>query len=160
MENFLPAVMGALRLGIKIIGRKKVIGFLAGHLANVVKPYVGADIAKPLSNAVVSTGMGLVGLEVPAERELLAGEAIASAVEGTVRRLAEQGEHIYADQRLLEAAVQEAFAEAAAESFPPEMIRESLQEVSAKNPVLQGTWILRPHKGRRDATSASPESSI
>jgi hypothetical protein len=149
MENFLPAVMGVLRLGVSIIGRKRVIGFLAGHLANVVKPYVGSDIAKPLSNAVVSTGMGLVGLEVPAERELLAGEAIASAVEGTVRRLAEQGEHIYEDQRLLEAAVQEAFAEAAAESFPPEMIRQSLHEVSPKNPAMHGTWVLRPHKGRR-----------
>ena len=148
LENFLPAVMAALRVGISVIGRQRVVNFLANYLAGVIKPYIGAEMATPLSNAIVSTGMSLVGLEVPTERQQLAGEAIASAVEGTVRRLGEQGSHIFEDQRLLEAATQEAFNEAAAESFPPQMIREQLLEVSPKSGVL-GTWVLRPAQGRK-----------
>ncbi|MEU2125757.1 hypothetical protein [Nocardia niwae] len=148
MENFVPASMGALKLGINIIGRKKVVGFLAKYLGRLVRPYVGADVAKPLSKAIVSTGMSLVGLEVPAEQNRLAGEAVAGAVEGTIRRVAEQGQEVFEDQRLLEAAVQEAFTEAAAESFPPDMIREEYQEVTAKA-AARGTWVLRPATGRR-----------
>ena len=148
LENFLPAVMAALRVGISVIGRQRVVDFLANYLAGVIKPYIGAEMATPLSNAIVSTGMSLVGLEVPTERQQLAGEAIASAVEGTVRRLGEQGSHIFEDQRLLEAATQEAFNEAAAESFPPQMIREQLVEASAKSGLL-GTWVLRPARGRK-----------
>jgi hypothetical protein len=148
LENFLPAVMAALRIGINVIGRQRVVGFLSNYLGQVIKPYVGAEMATPLSNAIVSTGMSLVGLEVPTDRQQLAGEAIANAVEGTVRRLGEQGSHIFEDQRLLEAATQEAFNEAAAESFPPQMIRENLLEVSPRSGVL-GTWVLRPVQGRK-----------
>ncbi|MEU1547058.1 hypothetical protein [Nocardia sp. NPDC005745] len=148
MENFVPAILGALKLGINIIGRGKVVGFLAKYVARLVRPYVGADVAKPLSKAIVSTGMSLVGLEVPAEQSRLAGEAVASAVEGTIRRVAEQGQEVFEDQRLLEAAVQEAFTEAAAESFPPDLIREEYQEVTARA-ASRGTWVLRPATGRR-----------
>ena len=31
MENFIPAILAALRLGISIVGRPKVINFLAGR---------------------------------------------------------------------------------------------------------------------------------
>src|SRR5262249_13623736 len=123
LQNFLPVVMAGLRIGLKLIGRQRVVDFLAKYIAQLIAPYIGQEMAGKLSSAIVSTGMSLVGLEVPAERELLAGEAIANAVEGTVRRLGEQGNHVFEDQRLLEAAVQEAFNEAAAESFPPQMIR-------------------------------------
>lgn len=148
MENFVPAILAALKLGISVIGRDKVVGFLAGYLGNLVRPYVGSDVAKPLSQAIVSAGMGLIGLEAPAEQGRLAGEAVANAVEGTVRRVAEQGQEAFENQSLLEAAVQEAFAEAAAESFPPDMIRAEYQEVSGRlGPA--GTWVLRPTTGRR-----------
>jgi hypothetical protein len=148
MENFIPAILAALRVGISIIGRPRVINFLARHLGGLVAPYVGRDVATQLASAIVSTGMSMVGLEVPADREVLAGEAVANAVEGTISRLAEQGEQVFEDQRVLEAAVQEAFAEAAAESFPPDMIREQYHEVSGR--VAQaGTWVLAPKPGRR-----------
>jgi hypothetical protein len=147
MENFIPAILAALKIGISIIGRQRVVDFLAKYLAQLVQPYVGRDVAVPLSGAVVSAGMGMIGLEAP-ERELLAGEAVANVVEGTVRRLAEQGEQIFEDQRLLEAAVHEAFTAAAAESFPPDMIREQFHEVSGRMPV-KGTWVLVPQNGRR-----------
>jgi hypothetical protein len=148
MENFIPAILAALRVGISIIGRPRVIKFLAGHLGSLVAPYIGRDVATQLASAIVSTGMSMVGLEVPADREVLAGEAVVNAVEGTINRLAEQGEQVFEDQRVLEAAVQEAFAESAAESFPPDMIREQYHEVSGR--VAQaGTWVLAPKPGRR-----------
>ncbi|WP_250279705.1 hypothetical protein [Frankia sp. Cppng1_Ct_nod] len=148
MENFIPAILAALRVGISIVGRPRVIKFLSGHLGSLVAPYVGRSIADQLSAAIVSTGMSMVGLEVPAERAVLAGEAVANAVEGTISRLAEQGEQIFEDQRVLEAAVQEAFAEAAAESFPPDTIREQYHEVSGRS-HRGGTWVLTPRPGRR-----------
>jgi hypothetical protein len=147
MEQFIPAVMGALRLGISVIGRQRVVDFLAKYLGQMVVPYVGQDTAGPLSSAIVSTGMKLIGLEAP-ERELLAGEAVANAVEGTIRRLAEQGEQVFEDQRVLEAATSEAFMQAAAESFPPGLIREQFHEVSGRMQV-KGTWVLAPRGGRR-----------
>ena len=147
MEQFIPAVMTALRLGISVIGRQRVVGFLAKYLGQMVAPYVGQDTAGPLSSAIVSTGMKLIGLEAP-ERELLAGEAVANAVEGTIRRLAEQGEQVFEDQRVLEAATSEAFMQAAAESFPPGLIREQFHEVSGRIQV-KGTWVLAPRGGRR-----------
>ena len=147
MEQFIPAVMAALRLAISIITRKRVVDFLAKYLSKVVAPYVGPEVSGPLSGAIVSTGMGMMGLETP-ERGSLAGEAVANAVEGTLRRLAEQGEQIFEDQRMLAAATSEAFMQAAAESFPPDLIREQFHEVSGRLPV-KGTWVLQPHGGRR-----------
>src|SRR5262249_59733351 len=38
--------------------------------------------------------------------------------------------------------------EGAAESFPPQMIREHLLEASSRS-GLQGTWVLRPAQGRK-----------
>ncbi|WP_142282787.1 hypothetical protein [Mycobacterium aquaticum] len=148
MENFIPAIIAALRIGISIIGRDRVVGFLAKYLAALVRPYIGPTIATQLSQAIVSTGMSMIGLEVPGNQTQLAAEAVASAVEGTVQRLAELESETFEDQRLLEAVVQEAFAEAASESFPTNVIREQYQEVSTRV-RHRGTWILRPRNGRK-----------
>ncbi|WP_156750876.1 hypothetical protein [Mycobacterium sp. 852013-50091_SCH5140682] len=148
MENFIPAIIAALRLGISIIGRDRVVGFLAKYLATLVRPYIGPTIATQLSQAIVSTGMSMIGLEVPGNQTQLAAEAVASAVEGTVQRLTELESDTFEDQHLLEAVVQEAFAEAASESFPSNVIREQYQEVSTRL-RHRGTWILRPRNGRK-----------
>ncbi len=148
LEQFLPAVMAALKVGVTVVGRQRVVGFLAGHLATLIKPYVGAQVARQLADAIVSTGMSMVGLEAPQEREALAGEAIAGTVEGTVRRLAEQGPQVFEDARVLEAALQEAFSAAAAESFPPAVVLPQLHETSARSSA-KGTWVMRPARGRR-----------
>ncbi|WP_458318174.1 hypothetical protein [Mycolicibacterium brisbanense] len=148
MENFIPAIIAALRIGISVIGRDRVVGFLAKYLAALVRPYIGPTIASQLSQAIVSTGMSMIGLEVPGNQTQLAAEAVASAVEGTVQRLTELESETFEDQHLLEAVVQEAFAEAASESFPSTVIREQYQEVSTRL-RHRGTWILRPRNGRK-----------
>jgi hypothetical protein len=41
VENFLPAILPALRIGIKLIGRKKVVNFLAKLLGKLIIKFVG-----------------------------------------------------------------------------------------------------------------------
>ncbi|HEU4887776.1 MAG TPA: hypothetical protein VFV49_07825, partial [Thermoanaerobaculia bacterium] len=41
IQNFLPAVLPALRMGIKLIGRGRVVGFLANLLAKLIAKLIG-----------------------------------------------------------------------------------------------------------------------
>ena len=63
IEQFVPALLGALRLGINLVGRPKVVGFLAKYLAQLISRWVGPQLSGPLSNAIVDTGLRLVTLE-------------------------------------------------------------------------------------------------
>ncbi|MGW4646373.1 hypothetical protein [Kitasatospora sp. NPDC004289] len=151
LEQFIPAVLAALRLGVGLIGRPRVTAVMGRAIAGLLRKIPGLglspQLAGALGTAVASAGLGMVGLEGAEERRLLLGEAVAGVVEGTVRRVMEQGGEVLADQRLLEAAVQEAFAEAAAESFPPSALREDLHEVSGRVPLpAKGTWVRYPRQ--------------
>lgn len=64
-ENFVTAVLTAIRIGIRIIGRKRVIRFLAKQLAKLIKRWVGRRLAYPISKAVVKGGFRILNLEVP-----------------------------------------------------------------------------------------------
>src|SRR5574341_586822 len=59
MEEFIPAILVALKLGIKIIGRPRVVNFLAGLVAKLISRFVGKDMATSLSRALVDTGLRL-----------------------------------------------------------------------------------------------------
>ncbi len=151
MEQFIPAVMAVLpiaRTVIGMIGRGRVVSFLAGYLANFVAHYVPRQAATQLSSAIVDAGLRMLSLEAPAEEEpagpRVACEAIAHAVEDTVRRVAERDESVFEEPQLLEAAVTEAFHEAAAENFPPQVIVPALHEAP-----LHATWVAMPRRGPR-----------
>jgi hypothetical protein len=60
-------------------------------------------------------------------------------VEDTVRRLAEQPEHVFEDEGLLQAAVSEAFEQAVAGNFPATLVRPNLRIA----PSLGGTFVTR-----------------
>jgi hypothetical protein len=144
LENFIP-VLGPYtpiaRTAIGIIGRPRVVNFLAGFLAKFVGKYVPQPAAKQLSQAIVDTGMRMMSLETPtgAEVQQLAPEAIAATVEDTVRRVAAFDETTFEHPALLEAAVTEAFHEAAAENFPQSLLIPELHEASAA-----GAWVSMP----------------
>jgi hypothetical protein len=146
LENFLPAVMAVLplvKMGVRIIGRQNVVNFIAKLLGGLIGPVVGPEVATPLSQAIADKGLGLLGLETapPAgASERLAEHAIAATVEDTVHRLAGQGEQVFEDSNLLEAAVTEAFQESAAAHFPPEYVKPELREVAKAD----GVWRLAP----------------
>jgi hypothetical protein len=149
LEQFIPAVMAVLpiaRTVIGVIGRKRVVNFLAKYLAGIVQRYVPVEAATKLSQVIVDSGLRLLRLEAPVEASgpRLANEAIAQTVEDTVRRVAELDVASFEEQSLLEAAVAEAFNEAAAENFPSEVIVPELQETS-----LRAMWVPMPIGRRR-----------
>lgn len=150
LENFIPAVMAVLpiaRTAIGIVGRKRVVDFLAGFLAKLISRYVPADASRQLSQAIVDTGLRMMSLEAPSESDVaaLAPSAIAATVEDTVRRVAELDESTFVHAGLLEAEAAIAFQEAAAENFPPQLITPELHESS-----VGGAWVAMPlGKGRK-----------
>lgn len=150
MERFIPAVMAVLpvaRTVIGVVGRPKVVGFLARHLAKLVEPHVGPQAAPALSQAIVETGLRLLTLEAPTDDQTrrLAPAAIAGTVEDTVRRVAELDEETLEQSALLEAAVNEAFSEAVSENFPPRLLVPEVREAAEAG----GTWVSMPLTGRR-----------
>jgi hypothetical protein len=144
LENFLPAVMAVMpivRTVLGIIGRDKLVNALAKPLAGFVGRYVDPGAAGQLSQAIVDTGLRLLSLEAPTTTEVqqLAPDAIVSAVEDTVRRVGELDEATLEHPALFEAAVTQAFHEAAAENFPPQVLIPELREAS-----VNGTWVAMP----------------
>ncbi len=144
VEQFVPALLGAVRLGINLVGRPKVVGFLAGYLGKVIRRWVSPEMAKALSNAIVDTGLKLMTLEAEdgtaGERESHAAPvALAAVIEDTVRRLAEHEEFVFESEELLQLATAEAFGEAIATHFPQDLVRVDLQRA----PSLGGTFVAR-----------------
>lgn len=146
IENFIPAILAAVRIGIKIIGRKKVVQFLAKLISTLIQRFVGKNNALLLSQAIVDTGLRIMGFEVSAEeQQKLAGSAIASTIEETVARVAALPESVLDNETLLESHVQEIFESAAAGNFPPDFIKPELRETTD----IAGTWMMMPVRERR-----------
>lgn len=161
IEQFVPALLGALRLGINLIGRPKVVNFLARYVGQLIARWVGPTLSSPLSNAIVDTGLRLVTLEGEAG-EARNGEAgpvaLASVIEDTVRRLAESEDYVFEHEDLTQLATAEAFGQAVATHFPARMVRTDLQQA----PSLGGTFVARRPRGIRTYRkySRAPEVEI
>jgi hypothetical protein len=146
LEGFIPAVLPLVRLGIRVMGRPRVVNLLARLLGKLIGPYVGESMRPVLSKAIADAGLRLLTLEVSAEEEdRVAAEAIASAVEDTVVKLATLDEEALTDDRLLEAAAIEAFREAAAANFPPSLLVPEVRETENQT----GTWVSMPVRDHR-----------
>jgi hypothetical protein len=149
LEQFIPAVMAvlpAVRLGISVIGRDKVVGFLADKIASLIRGQVGPDAAQALARPIVDAGLRMLTLEAPATGEAtLAGEALASATEDTVREVLELPGEAFEDPLRLEAEVREAFGAAAARYVPAERLRPDLAALETGG---DGVWILMPRAAR------------
>jgi hypothetical protein len=147
VEQFVPAILGALKLGVRIIGRPKIVRFLAGHVAGLIRPHLGPENANKLSNALVDAGLKLVQLEgesVDGGMQRVASETIASTIEDTVSRLVQTlPTEEWESNTLLEAYARESFEQAAAANFPDDTVRGELHEAGE----VKGVWS-RP-RGRR-----------
>ncbi|WP_119299960.1 hypothetical protein [Dongia deserti] len=144
VEQFVPALLGALRLGVKLIGRPKVVRFLAKYLDQAIRRWVGPAQSGPLSNAIVDTGLRLVSLESESsDTESLNDEAapvaLASVIEDTVRRVAESEDYVLDNEDLLQLAAAEAFGAAVATHFPAKYVKPALQQA----PSIGGTFIAK-----------------
>jgi hypothetical protein len=148
VEQFIPAILPALRLGIRLIGRPRVVSTLARLVGQLIGRFVGPQATPALSRAIVDTGMKLLTLEAPEQEQHAGPHAIASTVEDVVRRVSEASEEALDDTRLLEAEVAEAFNRAAAAHFPQQMLSQDKRESTTAG----GTWVLFPKGGFKKYT--------
>jgi hypothetical protein len=146
-EEFLPALLPALQLGIRLIGRSRVVSFLAKLLGKLLERFVGPQYTPALSKAIVDAGLKLISLEAtPEDANRAAHAAVISTVEDAVRRVSELPEYVLDNPEMLEGAALEAVEQAAAANFPPVLraetyrARPELRESSH----LGGTWIAFP----------------
>lgn len=144
IERFLPAAIIALqpviKIAISLIGRQKVINFLAGLLAKLVSKYVPANVAQPLAASIIDVGMSAIGFEVnETGKPDLAYEAIARTIEETIQKMSGLDEASLNDTERLSMHLLEAFEQAAANNFPPQYIKEELRPTKQK-----AVWIGMP----------------
>ena len=150
VENFVAAILPALRLGISVIGRPKVVSFLARLVAKLIRRLVGKRNVRGLSLALVDAGLRLINLEAtPEDERRAAGDAIAAVVEGTVRKIAAVPEDVLEDVELLEGFVLDAFESQTAALLPPVLSEEvyearpDLREAEA----FKSAWVRQPLHG-------------
>lgn len=148
IERFLPVAIMALRPAIKmalsIIGRQKVINFLAGLLAKLVGRYVPQNVARPLAASIIDVGLSAIGFETYEQNKPdLTYETIANTIQETVQNLEVLNEHEFEDRETLAASLLEAFENAAANNFPSDLIREEARLTSRR-----GMWIMKPRDAR------------
>jgi hypothetical protein len=148
MEQFIPVVMAALpliKLGITIIGRDRVVGFLADRLADLIKSHIGADAAKAISRPIVDVGLRLLTLEAEASAPgNLGAEALVATVEDTVRQVMELPAEALENRTLMEAEIQEAFSAAAARHLPRMLLRPGLPGIETVQGA--GVWMMMPRR--------------
>ncbi len=148
IERFLPAVMAlrpVIKMGISVIGRPKIIKFLAGLLAKLVEKYVPRNVVQPLASSIIDTGMKAIGFETPETKGPEAGyEALVNTIEDTVRNLNPTSEAEAGDEEELTLQLLEAFENAAVNNFPSQYIKEELRKT-----VQPGVWVLKPRGDTR-----------
>lgn len=149
VEQFIPAVLGAAKIGIRWYGRKRVVKFLARYIARLIRKFIPREYVTPLSRAIVDAGLRLIKLEASEEDvNEVALEAITATVEETVRRVASLPEHIIENEAMLEAFVLEAFEQSATVNLPPVLP----ETVYAERPELReamlynGVWAKLPNR--------------
>jgi hypothetical protein len=141
VERFVPAVMFAIRTGIKLIGRPRVVGFLGGLIGKLIGPLVGAKNGSALGRMIADVGLKtLLHAEVdPSEHPGLAGEALASSIEETVRRVAALPEEVLDDKASYEALAYEAFEAAVAANLPSDVVKADRREADGS-----AAWVHLP----------------
>jgi hypothetical protein len=154
LQQFLPAALLALKPIVKgvvsIIGRDKIVNFIADLIAKLISRWIGPEQAKMLARPVVSVGLKLLGLETAAQSEdprLYAAEVLAQTVQETVLNLVQQPASVFEQQNLLQSVTMESFETAARTNFPSEAMRPELRETSEGG----GQWVLLPRGAKRKA---------
>jgi hypothetical protein len=151
VQQFLPAVLPALRVGVRLLGRPRVIDFLARFLNKLIAKLVGPAQAPALSRAIVDAGLRMLKMEMPeSEMPRVGASAVAATVEETIGRVAALPDFVLDNQELLEGFALEAFEYAAAANLPalfPQAVYRQRPE------LLEGgvncAWVLLPLRGRK-----------
>ena len=149
IQNFVPALLPALRVGIRLAGRPRVVNFLANLLAGLIAKLIGPEYAPALSKAIVDAGLKLMTLEMsPAQEARLAPQAVAATVEETIGRVASLPDEVLDNHELLEAFALEAFEQAAAANLPAVLSQATYrQRPRLLEAGLNAGWVLLPLRG-------------
>ena len=149
-EEFLPALLPALQLGEKLIGRQRLVSGLAKLLGLFLKRFVGPQYTPALSQAIADAELKLFSLEAtPGDANRAARSAVIATAEDAARRLSELPQYMLDNQEMFEGAALEALEQSAAANFPAVLredvyrSRPELRESSG----LRGTWIAMPIGG-------------
>jgi predicted aspartyl protease len=146
MEQFIPAAMAAvlpvMRTAIKLIGRQRVVNFLAGRLASLIAPVVGRQLAKPLSVQIADKGLALLSLEAEASGGRLGAEAVVATVEDTLAEVFSMPDELLEKELYVDAALQDAFHQAAARHFPSTFLKPSVAGHATGDGG--GVWVMMP----------------
>jgi hypothetical protein len=147
VEQFVPALLGALRVGINLVGRPRVVKFLAGYLGKLIGRWVGPQLSGPLSSAIVDTGLRLVSLEQaePESENEAVPAMLASTIEDTIRTLAECEDYVLEDEDLMHLATAQAFERAVASNFPGTLVRPGVRRA----PGMTGRFVTRRPRSAR-----------
>ena len=147
VEQFVPAILAALKLAVGIIGRQKIVNFLSGYISNAIKSYIGQENANRLAPALVDAGLKLVNLEAESDTTAyarVASETLASTVEDTVSHLVQAlPTDEWESESTLEAYTRDALETAVAANFPDDTVRGELHEANE----MKGIW--RRPRGQR-----------
>lgn len=143
IEHFIPvALLPVVKTGIRLIGRRRVVNFVAGLLAKLIKPVVGRQLARPLSVQIADKGLALLRLEADAESGRLGAEAVVAATEETIAEVFSLSDELLESELFLEAAVQDAFHRAAARHIPGTFLRHDV--VDPETESERGVWVMMP----------------
>jgi hypothetical protein len=152
IENFIPAILPALRVGIRLAGRKRIVDFLSGLLSKLIQKFVGPQHTPALSQAIVDTGLRMLQLETtPEDESEAAASAVVATIEETVRQVAALPDYILDDQELIKGFALEAFEQAATANFPPVLPEETYKKRPELRETgkLRGTWVMMPRGVRK-----------
>ncbi len=152
MQQFLPAVLPALRVASKLIGHKRLAGVVAKVLAPLIGRLIGPQQAPALAQAIASAGLKALSMEAPEDAEAApaasAAQAVAATVEETLARVAALPEEVLQDSELLEAFTLEAFEAAAAANLPAVLPEAAYAQ---RPELLEGglnvSWPMLPARG-------------
>jgi hypothetical protein len=146
LEQFLPAIMPAMRIASKVIGKHRFVRVIAKVLTPLIARLIDPAQAEPLARAIADAGLSLLGMEAPeGEQQNLAAPAIAATVEETMARLADLPGEMLDNDELLEAFTLESFEAAAAANLPALFSSETYQR---RPELLEGgveaPWVMMP----------------
>jgi hypothetical protein len=149
IQNFVPALLPVLRVGIQLAGRQRVVDWLANLLAGLIAKLIGPQHAPALSKAIVDAGLRLMTLEMSdAQEARLAPSAVAATVEETIGRVASLPDEVLDNQELLEGYALEAFEQAAAANLPAVLSQATYrQRPDLLEAGVNAGWVLLPLRG-------------
>jgi hypothetical protein len=143
-QDFVPAVLPALKLGVRLVGRPKVVDFIADLVSRLLQGVVEKNLASPLSKALVDVGLRMVNLEVPEpmEREQYLASTATNIVTETVDRVSRLPVSILeGEDEVLQSFIQDSLLRSTANNVPPVLLNEDF--VADRDLPADVSWIPR-----------------